>query len=49
MARGSQDTVGFRLWPPVAVGAPLLVGWLVTARWGGPLGRHAGHLATRLG
>ena len=30
MAQGSQDTVAFRLWPPVAVGAPLLVGWLIT-------------------
>lgn len=37
MARGSQDTVGFRLWPPVAVGAPLLAGWLVSARWGDPI------------
>ena len=25
-----QDTVSFRLWPPVAVGAPLLVGWVAT-------------------
>lgn len=37
MLRGSQDTVGFRLWPPVAVGAPLLAGWLATARWGDPV------------
>ncbi len=36
MPRGSQDTVGFRLWPPVGVGAPLLAGWLATARWGDP-------------
>jgi protein-S-isoprenylcysteine O-methyltransferase Ste14 len=34
---GSEDTVGFRLWPPVAVGAPLLVGWLVTRAWGDPV------------
>ena len=31
------DTVAFRLWPPVAVGAPLLVGWLVTLTWGDPV------------
>ena len=28
--QGSRDTVAFRLWPPVAIGAPLLVGWLAT-------------------
>jgi len=27
----------FRLWPPVAVGAPLLLGWLATRRWGDPV------------
>lgn len=37
MERGSQDTVGFRLWPPVAIGAPLIAGWLATAWWGDPL------------
>lgn len=37
MDHGSEDTVGFRLWPPVAVGAPLLVGWLVTRAWGDPV------------
>ena len=26
MMHGSQDTVGFRLWPPVAIGLPLLAG-----------------------
>ncbi len=31
------DTVSFRLWPPVAIGLPLLAGWLATARWGDPL------------
>jgi protein-S-isoprenylcysteine O-methyltransferase Ste14 len=31
------DTVGFRLWPPVAIGTPLLVGALVTAWWGDPV------------
>src|SRR3954447_2756243 len=34
MVRGSEETAKFRLWPPVAIGAPLLVGWLVTIRWG---------------
>ncbi|PWN03973.1 isoprenylcysteine carboxylmethyltransferase family protein [Nocardioides silvaticus] len=33
----SPDTVAFRLWPPVAVGAPLLVGWLVTLLWDDPV------------
>lgn len=33
----SPDTVAFRLWPPVAVGAPLLVGWLVTLMWDDPV------------
>jgi protein-S-isoprenylcysteine O-methyltransferase Ste14 len=32
-----DDTVGFRLWPPVAIGAPLLVGALATAAWGDPV------------
>ncbi len=34
---GSADTVGFRLWPPVAIGGPLLAGWLATAAWGDPV------------
>jgi protein-S-isoprenylcysteine O-methyltransferase Ste14 len=37
MVQGPQDTVAFRLWPPVAVGAPLLAGWLVTALAGDPV------------
>ena len=37
MVHGSQDTVGFRLWPPVAIGLPLLAGWLTTAAWGDPV------------
>src|SRR3954469_547987 len=37
MMRGSEDTVAFRLWPPVAIGAPLLVGWLATQLWGDPV------------
>ena len=36
MEPGAEDTVGFRLWPPVAIGAPLVVGWLATLRWGDP-------------
>ena len=34
---GPQDTVAFRLWPPVAIGLPLLLGWLVTLAWGDPV------------
>ena len=34
---GPDGTVGFRLWPPVAIGAPLLVGWFVTRTWGDPV------------
>jgi len=30
-------TVDFRLWPPVAIGAPLLVGWVATTAWGDPV------------
>jgi protein-S-isoprenylcysteine O-methyltransferase Ste14 len=37
MANGSRDTVAFRLWPPVAVGAPLLVGGMATVLWGDPV------------
>ena len=37
MVHGSEDTVAFRLWPPVAIGAPLLVGWLATQVWGNPI------------
>ena len=29
--------VDFRLWPPVAIGAPLLVGWVATTAWGDPV------------
>ena len=32
----ARDTVTFRLWPPVAIGAPLLLGWWLTAYWGDP-------------
>ena len=37
MVNGSEEAVAFRLWPPVAIGAPLLVGWLVTSLWGDPV------------
>jgi protein-S-isoprenylcysteine O-methyltransferase Ste14 len=37
MARDADDAVTFRLWPPVAIGAPLLAGWLVTRFWGDPV------------
>lgn len=30
MVHGPEDTVAFRLWPPVAIGAPMLAGWLAT-------------------
>ncbi|MBA2953723.1 isoprenylcysteine carboxylmethyltransferase family protein [Nocardioides sp. MAH-18] len=33
----ADDTVAFRLWPPLAIGAPLLLGWLLTARFGDPV------------
>ncbi|MBA2559260.1 MAG: hypothetical protein H0V07_05125, partial [Propionibacteriales bacterium] len=37
MVHDSEETVAFRLWPPVAIGAPLLVGWLATLVWGDPV------------
>jgi protein-S-isoprenylcysteine O-methyltransferase Ste14 len=37
MVHGNQDTVSYRLWPPVAIGTPLLVGWLVTLVRGDPI------------
>jgi protein-S-isoprenylcysteine O-methyltransferase Ste14 len=37
MGHGSEETVAFRLWPPVAIGAPLAVGWLATVFWGDPV------------
>lgn len=37
MVRSSEDAVAFRLWPPVAVAAPLLGGWLATTLWGDPI------------
>jgi protein-S-isoprenylcysteine O-methyltransferase Ste14 len=37
MVHRPDDAVVYRLWPPVAIGAPLLVGWLVTQGWGDPI------------
>jgi protein-S-isoprenylcysteine O-methyltransferase Ste14 len=37
VVHGPKDTVAFRLWPPVAIGAPLLVGGLVTLNRGDPV------------
>jgi protein-S-isoprenylcysteine O-methyltransferase Ste14 len=34
---GPDDTVAYRLWPPVAVGAPLLLGWVITLVLGDPV------------
>jgi len=37
MVDDGKQSVAFRLWPPVAVGAPLLLGWLATLVWGDPV------------
>ena len=37
VAQRGDEVVEFRLWPPVAVGVPFLVGWLATATWGDPI------------
>lgn len=37
MAHRGEETVAFRLSPPVAIGAPLLVGGLATLLWGDPV------------
>jgi len=36
MVHGCVGTVAFRLWPPVAIGAPLFAGWVATLLWGDP-------------
>ena len=36
MAEDPGDSVAFRLWPPVAIGAPLVIGWLATLTFGDP-------------
>ena len=47
MVQGRDDTVAYRVWPPVAIGAPLLVGWLVTLVFGDPV--HLGGWRVPLG
>ena len=37
MGSSAEATVPFRLWPPAAIAAPLLAGWLVTTVWGDPV------------
>ena len=37
MAHSSGDTVAFRLWPPVAIGFPLVLGWVITLVSGDPV------------
>jgi protein-S-isoprenylcysteine O-methyltransferase Ste14 len=37
MANGPGDTVAYRLWPPFAIGLPLLAGWVATLVWGDPV------------
>jgi protein-S-isoprenylcysteine O-methyltransferase Ste14 len=37
MLRGPDDTVAYRVWPPVAIGVPLVIGWLLTSSWGDPI------------
>ncbi len=32
-----RDSVGYRTWPPVAIGAPLIVGWVASMAWGDPI------------
>ena len=32
-----DDAVAYRVWPPVAIGAPLIIGWIVTKLWGDPV------------
>jgi protein-S-isoprenylcysteine O-methyltransferase Ste14 len=34
---GAGETVALRLWPPVAIGAPLVAGWLATLLRGDPV------------
>ncbi|GAB3599733.1 isoprenylcysteine carboxylmethyltransferase family protein [Angustibacter peucedani] len=34
--RGPDDVVSFRLWPPVAIGLPWVVGWVLTRQAGDP-------------
>jgi protein-S-isoprenylcysteine O-methyltransferase Ste14 len=34
---GPENSVAFRVWPPVAIGTPLVVGWIASAVWGDPV------------
>lgn len=38
MAQDPDQGVAFRLWPPVGIGAPFIVGALMTNAWGDPIG-----------
>lgn len=35
--QAAETPVGFRLWPPVAIGLPLLAGWVATQLWDDPV------------
>src|SRR5690349_6550779 len=37
MNAGSGESVRYRIWPPVAIGGPLLIGWLITQLWHDPV------------
>src|SRR5262245_10186739 len=37
MVHPPRDIVEYRLWPPFAIGAPLVIGWLATVRLGDPI------------
>jgi protein-S-isoprenylcysteine O-methyltransferase Ste14 len=37
MVPGAEEPVAYRLWPPVAIGLPLLVGWVASGLWGDPV------------
>jgi protein-S-isoprenylcysteine O-methyltransferase Ste14 len=37
MLRKTEEAVAFRLWPPVAIATPLVLGWSATQLWGDPL------------
>jgi protein-S-isoprenylcysteine O-methyltransferase Ste14 len=37
VAPGAEETVAFRLWPPVAIGAPLVAGFVGTGLWKDPV------------
>jgi len=37
MRRVPDEPVAYRIWPPVAIGVPLIAGWLATLAWGDPV------------